>query len=64
MPDAPTPPWILTCSCGWTRQFSQRWATESAAKLHPKLGAPGIAHIVRMEPPQAGSSGEPHLTLA
>ncbi len=32
MPDAPTARWILTCSGGWTRQFLQRWATESAAR--------------------------------
>ncbi len=33
------PEWLVTCSCGWTRECSSRWAAESVAKLHPKLGA-------------------------
>ena len=38
--------WCIRCSCGWTSDFSQRWAAESAAKLHPKLGASGTEHII------------------
>ena len=45
--------WLLTCSCGWTSEFSQRWHAESAAKLHPRLGAAGIAHVVTIEEPPA-----------
>ena len=47
------PQWLVTCSCGWTSEFSQRWAAESAAKLHPKLGEAGIAHVVTIENPSA-----------
>jgi hypothetical protein len=38
--------WLLACSCGWTREGLSRWATESEAKLHPELSAPGIAHTI------------------
>jgi len=31
--------WLVTCSCGWTRECSSRWAAESVTKLHPKLSA-------------------------
>jgi hypothetical protein len=51
MPDEPKPRWLLTCSCGWTRECSSRWAAESAAKLHPKLSAPGTEHSVPIEEP-------------
>jgi hypothetical protein len=39
----------VTCSCGWTSDFSQRWAAESAAKLHLKIGDTSIAHAVTLE---------------
>jgi len=54
---------LLTCSCGWTREFSQRWAAESAAKLHPKLGEPGTAHTVRVEEPPDEPRRESELPL-
>ncbi len=63
MPDEPKPRWLLTCSCGWAREFSQRWAAESAAKLHPKLGEPGTAHTVRIEEPPDEPRREPELPL-
>jgi hypothetical protein len=53
------PSWLITCSCGWTREFSQRWAAESGARLHPMLGAPGATHIVRIEPPPDKLRREP-----
>ena len=56
--------WLLTCSCGWTREFSQRWAAESAAKLHPKLGEPGTEHTVRIEAPPDQARGQSELPLA
>jgi len=30
--------WVVTCSCGWTRECSSRWAAESVTKLHQLLG--------------------------
>ena len=59
----PRPRWLLTCSCGWTSEFSQRWAAESAAKLHPKLGEAGIAHTVTVEEPTTDSQPGDQLTL-
>ena len=43
--------WLVTCSCGWAQEYSQRWAAESVSKLHPKLGAAGMAHTVTVEGP-------------
>ncbi len=43
--------WLITCGCGWTRELSQRWAAESAAKQHPKLAAPGTEHTITIERP-------------
>ncbi len=60
----PKPRWLLTCSCGWTREFSSQWAAESVAKLHPKLGQPGTAHTVRIEEPPDAPRREPELPLA
>ena len=62
MPERPSG-WLLTCSCGWTREFSQRWAAESAAKLHPKLGEPDTAHTVRIEGPPDQMRPQPELPL-
>ncbi|HET9926835.1 MAG TPA: hypothetical protein VFS98_22165 [Methylomirabilota bacterium] len=56
--------WVVTCSCGWTSEFSQRWAAESAAKLHPKLGEPDTAHTVRIEWPPDQMRPQPELPLA
>ncbi len=55
--------WVVTCSCGWTSEFSQRWAAESATKLHPKLGEAGIAHVVTIENPSADRPGGTQLPL-
>ena len=57
------PRWLLTCSCGWTSDFSQRWHAESAAKLHPKLGKPRTAHTVTIEEPSADPPAGQQLTL-
>ena len=54
---------MVTCSCGWTRECSSRWAAESVAKLHPKLSAPGIAHTLTIEEPPTDSAGRPQRTL-
>ena len=59
----PNPRWFVTCSCGWTSEFSQRWHAESVAKLHPKLGEAGIAHTVTIEGPPADPSSGEQLTL-
>jgi hypothetical protein len=63
MPERPSG-WLLTCSCGWTREFLQRWAAESAAKLHPKLGEPGTEHTVRIEVPPDQTCRQPEPPLA
>jgi len=55
--------WVVTCSCGWTSEFSQRWAAESAAKLHPKLGASGTEHTITVAEPLADSPGGDLLPL-
>jgi hypothetical protein len=47
--------WLLTCSCGWTSEFSQRQHAESAAKLHPKLGRSGTEHTITIEEPVAAA---------
>jgi hypothetical protein len=57
------PRWLLTCSCGWTSAFSQRWHAESVAKLHPRLGEPGIEHTVTIEEPPADAAGGTQLPL-
>ena len=50
--------WVGTCSCGWTRECSSRWAAESVTKLHPKLSAPGVMHTVTVkEPPDEAKDG-------
>jgi len=56
--------WLLTCSCGWGRECSSRWAGESAAKLHPKLSTPGTEHTIKIEPPPDQMQGQPDLPLA
>jgi hypothetical protein len=54
---------LLTCSCGWTSAFSQRWHAESVAKLHPRLGEPGIEHSVTIEEPPTDPAGGTQLPL-
>ncbi len=47
--------WLVTCSCGWTRECASEWAAGSAAKLHPRLAQADGAHVTRIEgSPQAG----------
>jgi hypothetical protein len=49
-------PWVVTCSCGWTSEFSRRWAARRArAKLHPRLRDEGTGHTVTIEEPPAGN---------
>ena len=55
--------WRITCSCGWTSDFSQRWHAESVAKLHPRLGEPGAEHTVTIEEPPVDSQPGDQLTL-
>jgi hypothetical protein len=57
------PRWLLTCSCGWTSAFSQRWHAESVAKLHPRLGEPGIEHTVTIEESSIDPAGGTQLLL-
>jgi hypothetical protein len=57
---APVPASVVTCSRGWTQEYSQRWAAKSVSKLHQKLGASDTAHTITIEQlpadPQPGSS--------
>ncbi len=53
--------WVVTCSCGWTSDFSQRWAALSAAKLHPKLGTVSTEHTVTIEQPPSELAVGPQL---
>ena len=55
---AEEPRWLVTCSYGWTSDFSQRWHAESVAKVHPRLGEPGTEHTVTIEGPTDAAGGE------
>jgi hypothetical protein len=55
--------WVVTCSCGWTSDLSQRWAAESVAKPHPRLGKPGTEHAITVEEPPADAAGGTQLPL-
>ncbi len=55
--------WRVTCSCGWDRECVSRWAAESVAKLHPKLGASDAIHTVHAEAPSDQMPGQPDLPL-
>ncbi len=54
--------WLVTCSCGCTRECSSRWAAECVAKLHPGLSVPGTQHTLTIEEPPNDALGE-QLTL-
>jgi hypothetical protein len=58
----PKLPWLVTCSCGWTRECSSEWTASSVAKLHPKLAPTGVEHATRAERPLG--HGESQLTLS
>jgi hypothetical protein len=62
-PDAPAKLWLVTCSCGWTRECVSRWAAESVAKLHPRLSSPGTEHTLTIEEPPAEARGQGELAL-
>jgi hypothetical protein len=56
--------WLVTCSCGWSRECISRWAAENVVKLHPRLSTPGIEHTVTIgEPPDTGRPRQPELPL-
>ena len=55
--------WVVTCSCGWTRECSSRWAVESVTKLHPRLSAPGTQHTIAIEEPPADAPPGTQLPL-
>jgi len=39
------------------------WQAQAAAKLHPKLSAPGTEHTITLEEPPADSPGGQQFTL-
>ena len=47
------PQWLVTCSCGWSRECASEWAARSVAKLHPRLSVPGIQQTITIEEPPA-----------
>jgi hypothetical protein len=49
--------WLVTCSCGWTREAISEWAAKSISKLHPRLGPLDRAHVTRVEGPAAAVGG-------
>ena len=57
------PRWLVTCSCGWTREASSEWAAKSIGKLHPQLAPVGVAHVIRIErSDQSGTAQQLALT--
>jgi hypothetical protein len=51
MPDK-KPRWLVTCSCGWTREASSAWAATALFRLHAQhLSDPGIEHTITIEEP-------------
>jgi hypothetical protein len=41
--------WLVTCSCGWTRDCSSEWAAQSASRPHQRLG--DATSIAVIQPP-------------
>ena len=50
--------WLVTCSCGWTRECVSRWGAQSVTKLHPRLAPANVEHVTRIEPPPNDTSGQ------
>ena len=58
------PQWLVTCSCGWTREASSAWAATAIFRLHVRhLGDPGIEHTITIEEPPADSPGGEQFPL-
>ena len=57
----PKTPWLVVCSCGWTREASSQWAANSVSKPHRQLGSSG-EHVTRLWGP-GDSAGERRLSL-
>ncbi len=53
--------WLVTCSCGWSRECSSEWAASSVAKLHPRLAPKDVELVTWVEPPP--DAGEKQITL-
>jgi len=54
--------WVITCSCGWTRQASSAWTATAIARLHARyLMGPDTTHdtITIEEPPAPGPRRQP-----
>jgi len=51
-------PWLVICSCGWTREASSAWAAKSVSKIHPQLGLADREHVTRVEGPDDGAGGQ------
>jgi hypothetical protein len=54
--------WLVTCSCGWSRECLSEWTAKSVSKLHPRLGWVAVEHATRIEGP-TDSGDERQLTL-
>jgi len=55
--------WLVTCSCGWERECSSKWAAKSVSKLHPQLAPMDVAHVTRVEGPDRDAGGPQQLSL-
>ena len=56
------PRWLVTCSCGWTRDAISEWAAKSISKLHRQLGQAGVPHVTRAEGPDESAERQLSLT--
>jgi len=56
------PRWLVTCSCGWTRETISEWAARSVSKPHPQIAPMDVAHVTRVEGPDDSAGGQ-QLTL-
>ena len=57
------PSWLVSCSCGCTREAISEWAANSISKLHPRLAQAGVEHVTRVGAPDDSAGGQ-QLTLA
>ena len=54
------PLWLVTCSCGYSRECISAWAATATGKLHVvHLGDKAVRHVVTVKkPPQDSRPGE------
>ncbi len=55
--------WLVSCSCGWSRECISQWAAQTVAKLHPRLSESGAGHTITIEEPRADAPPGTQLPL-